>query len=312
VRTFTAAIITVGMVASLSACATAGPGSGDCEPTAKSGDASSTVDATGSAGSALDVSFPTPLISPELQVSTLEQGDGRTIYPGEIADFSVTVADGRTGEVIPVQTTDFRVTVGPTGQLFGPILECATVGSRIAATLPAAEALGPDAATSETDTVVLVVDVAGSYMGKADGVSQLSRNGMPAVVLAPDGQPGIVVPDEPAPDELTIAPLKLGDGDEVEEGDAVVAHYSLMAWDGTEILESTWDAKTPATLPATGNEQGPVVPGLAEAIIGARVGSQLLVVVPPSDGFGQGAAPAGVGPESTLVYVIDILGIQED
>jgi hypothetical protein len=312
VRTLTAAIITVGMVASLSACAGTGSSAGDCEPTATSGAASSLVKATGAAGDTLDVSFPTPLISKKLEVSTIEEGDGRTLLPGEIADFSVTVANAGTGEVIPIQTSDFRRTVGESADTFGVLLECATVGSRLAATLPVEDAFGPGSTIEGTDTIVLVVDVARSYKAKADGVSQLSRNGLPAVVLAPNGQPGIVVPDQAAPETLTIAPLKLGDGATVSEGDAVVAHYTSMVWGDSDILESTWDADMAATLVAAGDGQGPVVPGLAEALVGATVGSQILVVIPPSDGYAEGAAPAGVTADSTLIYVVDILGIQKD
>jgi FKBP-type peptidyl-prolyl cis-trans isomerase len=49
--------------------------------------------------------------------------------------------------------------------------------------------------------------------------------------------------------------------------------------------------------------------GLLQSITGQKVGSQILVVVPPAFGFPDGSAPDGVDTTATLVYVIDILGV---
>jgi hypothetical protein len=326
VRTLTAAIITVGLVASLSACASTGAPSGDCEPAASSGNASTLVKASGEPGSALDVTFPTPLITKGIEVSTVSEGDGRTLYPGEVGDFHVTAVNATTGETVDVglEPSDLiRRTAGESSDSTGPfgtILECATVGSRVAATMTVATAFGSggsEEGLAEDDTVVLVVDVVRGFLGRADGAPQLAQNGMPAVVLAPNGQPGITVPAQEPPTEARAATLKLGDGTKVEEDDLVVAHMTAMVWGSDAVLDelTTWSAGVPTTLVAaedrTGSGAG-VVPAVADALVGARVGSQLLVVVPPGeDGFDEGAAlPGGLTAEDTLVYVIDVLGIQ--
>jgi hypothetical protein len=326
VRTLTAAIITVGLVASLSACASGGAASGPCTPTATSGDASSLVTATGKAGSTLDVSFPTPLITRGLEVSTVSEGHGRTLYPGEIGDFHVTAVNATTGKTIDVglKPTDLlRRTAGKASKTTGPfgkIIECATVGSRLAATMTIASAFGAGGSgqgLGEKDTVVLVVDLVRGFIGRADGVPQLAENGMPAVVLAPNGQPGISVPAESPPKKTRIAALKLGDGAKVKKDDLVVAHSTAIVWGADAVLEdtSTWTSGVPSTLVVSDDRTGAgagVLPGLAKALTGARVGSQLLVVVPPGkDSFDDSATlPAGVAAGDTLVYVIDVLGIQ--
>jgi peptidylprolyl isomerase len=46
------------------------------------------------------------------------------------------------------------------------------------------------------------------------------------------------------------------------------------------------------------------------ALVGAKVGSQVLVVIPPKEGFPSGSAPTGVDAKSTLIMVIDVLGIK--
>ena len=79
---------------------------------------------------------------------------------------------------------------------------------------------------------------------------------------------------------------------------------SEAGWSSHEVFDTSWDSQ-PASLSLDA-----VVPGFAEAVQGATVGSQLLVVIPPDLGYGdtaQGAIPAG----STLVFVIDVLGLDQ-
>jgi peptidylprolyl isomerase len=52
------------------------------------------------------------------------------------------------------------------------------------------------------------------------------------------------------------------------------------------------------------------VPGFAKALIGQRVGSQVIAVIPPKDGYPTGQAPTTVPDGSTMVFVFDILGIE--
>ncbi|WP_411700809.1 FKBP-type peptidyl-prolyl cis-trans isomerase [Conyzicola sp.] len=324
-RTLTAAIITVGLVASLSACATVGPSesSGSCEPTSMSGDASALVDATGEPGTVLTPEFPTPLITDGIEVSTISSGDGDTVYPGEIADFHVTFADATTAEVIALEGLDaasiVRRTAGD-GTGLGDVLACASVGDRLGITAEAGE-IGLASDPEDTTTVVLIIDVVRAFPGRADGVAQLAVNGMPAVALAPSGQPGVTIPSAEAPEDTQTATTILGSGETIEEGDGVVLHQTILSWETRAMLETTWvDGEKPAvpttvlaTEDNTGSRSG-VIPALADALIGAKVGSQLLVVVPPGDdSFAEGATlPTGATATDTLVYVVDVLGIQKD
>ncbi|GAB3606603.1 hypothetical protein GCM10027413_20120 [Conyzicola nivalis] len=325
-RTLTAAIITVGLVASLSACAPASYSdeSGSCEPTAKSGDASALIDATGKPGTVLTPEFPTPLITDGVEVSTISAGDGKTVYPGEVADFHVTFVDAETAEVITLQGLDaasiVRRTAGDTSDPLGMILECSTVGDRLGVTAEVGE-IGLSTDPTDKTTVVLIIDVVRSFIGRADGVAQLAENGMPAIALAPSGQPGVTIPNAEAPDETQTATTILGSGETVEEDDGVVLHQTILSWESKTVLDSTWVVGDKPAVPttvlatedATGSRAG-VIPALADALIGAKVGSQLLVVVPPGDdSFAEGATlPTGATATDTLVYVVDVLGIQKD
>ena len=323
-RTLTAAIITVGLVASLSACATAAP-SGDCEPTVKSGDASALISATGKAGTVLKPEFPTPLITKGLEVSTITAGDGDTVHPGEIADFHVTFVDATTAKVITLSGLDassiLRRTAGDKTDQLGAIVDCAAVGDRLGITTTAGDIGLSSDTLEEDDTIVLIIDIVRSFIGRADGVPQLAVNGMPAIALAPSGQPGVTIPNADAPKKTEAATTILGSGTEVKEGDGVVIHQTILSWESKTVLDSTWltgdRPAVPTTVLATADATGTgggVISGVADSLIGAKVGSQLLVVVPPGDdSFADGATLPGTATATdTLVYVIDVLGIQKD
>ena len=333
VRTITALTAAAGLLITLSACASSAP-SGDCTPRHDKGQASTLVVADGSFGSAPDATFPTPLRIGDggIQVSTLTEGKGETIFPGQYATFQATAYDAATGDLI-IQaaydpSTPLTIRAGdplpadapePTQKL-GQIFECQTVGSRVAAVMNASDLYGygnvdetMDGLTRPDATIVVVVDIQGSILGKAYGAPQVPQQGMPSVVTDPDGVPGVTIVGD-APATLKTAVLQQGDGEVVEAGQTAYLHYLRVNWDSPSTNKSTWNAPgVPQAVvvgpldPATG---AGLNPGMLQAVIGQKVGTQVLVVVPPAYGFPEGSEPDGVAAGDTLVYVIDILGIK--
>jgi peptidylprolyl isomerase len=110
------------------------------------------------------------------------------------------------------------------------------------------------------------------------------------------------VPDNAPPKELVVQTIIKGDGEKVTGDVPVRVHYTGVLWDGKTVFDTTWDGDPKSiTLDS-------VVPGFATALKGQTVGSQVMVVVPPAEGYkdqAQGSIPAN----STLVFVIDILGL---
>lgn len=167
------------------------------------------------------------------------------------------------------------------------VLECATGGSRILAVLTPqefgvqnAEAFGLE----QGENVVAVIDVLDVMPAKASGTLQFNdAKGLPTVVRAPDGTPGIIIPDTPAPTEIITQTLIKGDGPEVKAVDTVVANLIGVGWENKQVTSSTWGAEAS-------------VAAAAEQLVGATVGSQLLIVFPPSE-----TTPA-------TAVVVDILG----
>ena len=313
-----------GLLVTLAACSTSAP-TGSCTPTATTGASSKTIAADGAFGADPDADFPTPLITDGVEVSTLVTGDGKTVFPGEYAKAQVTLYDGKTGEYLTSTSYDeaaaFLVRAGESSSELGHALECQTVGSRIAVSANGSDLYGfagiAEGSIDGEATFVLVFDIQGALLGKAYGVEQIPQQGLPSVVVAPSGAPGVTVPSEDPPTSLKFAVLKQGDGAAVAEGDTIYAHYLRVSWTApksTSSTKSTWadfGAPEPLTLstldPSTGIG---TAAGLKQALVGQKVGSQVLVVVPPDYGFPDGSAPDGISTGDTLVYVVDILGVK--
>lgn len=305
----------------LAAC-TAPIDTDSCDPLVPFGDSAGYVDASGSFGSQPDVDFPTPLRTDGVQQSVIDAGAGTPIAAGQIVDFQVALFNGDDGELITASAysddeAPLRRTAGSEIDLLAEALQCAQVDSRIAVTgtiedVFGAGALDPALGLADDDAIVMVIDVQAAYLGRATGIPQLGASGIPAVVTAPNGQPGVTIPDEEPPTELRSHTLVLGQGAAIEEGDRAVLHYTGLLWSTKTIFDSSWDRGAPATFTITSFENDPngIVTGLADGLVGRTVGSQVIVVIPPEFGYPAGQAPATIPDGSTMVFVVDILGIE--
>jgi peptidylprolyl isomerase len=180
--------------------------------------------------------------------------------------------------------------------------------------IPPADSFGDAGSTqlgvAAGEDIVFVVDVvsieppATPPLPKADGADQPAPEGFPAVELDGDGRPTITIPDTAPPTELQIAVLKQGEGAEVQPGEDVVVHYVGVNWNTKKIFDESWARGAPATF-----NTGGVIAGFTAALEGQKVGSQVIVVIPPDQGYGEAGSPPDIGGTDTLVFVVDILGI---
>ncbi|MEQ1736589.1 MAG: FKBP-type peptidyl-prolyl cis-trans isomerase [Rhodoglobus sp.] len=311
-RKLPAILVTAGLLVSLSACATASGPFSDCTPNGNAG----LVSAPGSFDSDPKAEFPTPLVATSTDVSVLVQGDGDAISSTDVIEATASIYSGDTGDVLASQQGEIlalSLRSAVKGDFpFVAALTCATTGSRVVTTGTALQlfgeaALGLDPAT----TLVVVADITASYPAKATGVDQIVGNEFPGVVMSPIGEPGLTFGSKPAPTALTIAVSKQGNGATVAAGDTLALNLVGIVWGGKVTFASSWSNSAPVTViaaPLDASGQG-VVSGLAKALVGQRVGSQIFVIVPPSDGYPAGAEPAGVSAGDTLFFVVDILAI---
>ncbi|MDQ0647911.1 FKBP-type peptidyl-prolyl cis-trans isomerase 2 [Microbacterium natoriense] len=291
--------------------------SGTPEPTASSscladlqpgsGSDAVTVDGTGAAAK---VTVPAGTEIANAERSVVVKGEGDDVMPGDLVSLRYQLIDATTNEVLSTSARGQdgvlpallavqqpQQMVDPTqSTVFTVAAECLPVGSSVVLTLPASSA--------ETHPSVLYIETIAELPTTASGSDVDATKGMPEVKLDESGSPTITIPDGDAPTETQVAVLKEGDGPVVASGDLVTVQYRGVKWsDGTE-FDSSWsrDAE-PAQFQTTS-----VVTGFKTALEGQKVGSQVVVVMPPKDGYGEGEINDTDLKGETLVFVVDILG----
>ena len=183
------------------------------------------------------------------------------------------------------------------------------VGQRVLFAIPPAEAFGPngraEAGIGPTDDLVVVADIlaVGKVLKQAEGAAVAPVAGQPTVTFDATNGPTIAVPKTAAPTALVSQNLIDGNGPEVKSGQTITVHYTGAVWTDGSVFDSSWTRKSPATF---GIGTGNVIPGWDKGLVGKKVGSRVLLVVPPADGYGD-QAQAKIPANSTLVFVVDIL-----
>jgi peptidylprolyl isomerase len=142
-----------------------------------------------------------------------------------------------------------------------------------------------------------------SACGGKDKVADTASSGLPAVTANAGEAPTITAPTGTAPTKLETKDIIVGTGTEVVATSTLTVHYTLMTWSDGKIIESSWSGGQPATFPLSG-----VIAGWQQGLPGAKVGGRRLLVIPADLGYGpNGSGP--IGPNETLIFVVDIIGV---
>ncbi|MFI1164143.1 FKBP-type peptidyl-prolyl cis-trans isomerase [Streptomyces sp. NPDC020801] len=185
------------------------------------------------------------------------------------------------------------------------------VGSRVEMAVPPTWGYGPQGNTQAgikgTDTLVFVVDIENSFNAKssAKGKDVPQNNAdLPKVGTNTDGAaPSIDVPKAAAPKNLVAEYVIEGDGPVVKAENSVLVQYKGVLWDTGKEFDSTYKRHA-----LTSFSLQQVVKGWAQGLTGKKVGSRVLIVIPPSLGYGDNPPPnSGIKKDSVLVFSVDIL-----
>lgn len=131
-----------------------------------------------------------------------------------------------------------------------------------------------------------------------------SITALPQVNGAKGSKPTITAPSGTAPGTLQSQDIFVGDGKEAIATSTLEVHYSLMAWSSGELVESSWDRNQTATFPLNG-----VIAGWQKGIPGMKEGGRRLLVIPPDLGYGAQGAGGAIGPNETLIFVVDLVAV---
>jgi peptidylprolyl isomerase len=191
------------------------------------------------------------------------------------------------------------------------------VGSRVLVAIPPADAFGakgnPQAGLGPTDTLVYLIDLvsASTPLSSVGGVAVPLKAGLPTAIVDGAKPAQITIPKTAAPTNLVVQPLIRGLGAVVKSGQSIKVNYTGVLWKDGKKFDASSDRGAPADVQIG---TGKVIPGWDKGLVGQTVGSRILLVVPPADGYGaKGSPPIGVkgsppiGAKDTMVFVVDIL-----
>jgi peptidylprolyl isomerase len=116
--------------------------------------------------------------------------------------------------------------------------------------------------------------------------------------------PTVTINTEATPPEtLQVKVLAKGTGPVVKANQNIVVQYTGLIWRTGQVFQSSWHQGGPTSLALAGT-----VSGWKTGLAGQTVGSRVLLVIPPADGYGSaGNSQAGINSTDTLVFVVDIL-----
>jgi FKBP-type peptidyl-prolyl cis-trans isomerase len=277
------------------------------------------VTVTGAFGTQPTVGIPSAKAGSKLQVQTVIAGQGAAVPSTDalLVNYVAYIWSGKTHKL--AQSTFDSVPA-----LFGvhllpgltAALKGAKVGERVLAVLPPKYSYGSQGSTANgvapNDTLVFVIDVIKAFATNAavTGTTvSTGGHGLPTVTAA--NPPQITIPKSGRPPStLVVKTLIQGTGPAVAPGEQAVVQYVGVNWRTGKIFDaSERDGDPFGFVVGLSPSQGGVITGWSTGLRGVKVGSRVMLVIPPKDGYGaEGNSGAGIKGTDTLVFVIDVLG----
>ena len=121
-------------------------------------------------------------------------------------------------------------------------------------------------------------------------------------------KPHVYVPaGEAPPADLVIEDVEVGDGPEATDGKQVEVHYVGVSWRTRKQFDASWDRGSTFSFDLG---QGRVIKGWDQGVAGMKVGGRRRLVIPPKLAYGKQGAGRTIGPDETLVFVVDLLEVR--
>jgi len=306
-RTAAALLLSLVAACTLAACGSSAP---PASP-------NTAVTATGTFGKAPTVTIPAQKAGSNLYTKTELQGSGQVLAKTDafLGNYVVYIWSGTTHKLaLSTFTATPQVLSGTLLPGLQAALQGKKMGSRVLAVLPPKYGYGangnPQVGVTGTDTLVFVVDMIKAYPAAASASgTQVSGGGggLPTVTAATGKAPTVTIPATAPPSDLVVKTLIKGSGPPVAAGDEVVTQYVGLIWRTRAIFDSSWSRGAPFGF-QIGATPAQIIPGWDKGLVGVPVGSRVMLVIPPKDGYGAGGqSSAGIKGTDTLVFVVDIL-----
>ena len=124
--------------------------------------------------------------------------------------------------------------------------------------------------------------------------------------MASDTKPTVTIPDGAPPAGLLVEDIEVGDGPDAVAGSPVKVHYVGVSWSTGSEFDSSWNRGEHFSFPLGA---GHVISGWDQGVAGMKVGGRRRLTIPPHLGYGERGAGGSIGPNETLVFVVDLVGV---
>jgi peptidylprolyl isomerase len=121
-------------------------------------------------------------------------------------------------------------------------------------------------------------------------------------------KPEVDVPsDQPPSYQLEIEDLVVGDGEQAADGRIVEVHYVGVSWKTGRQFDASWDRGETFKF---GLGKRDVIAGWDQGVAGMQVGGRRRITIPPMLAYGKRGAGGVIGPDETLVFVVDLISVR--
>ena len=248
----------------------------------------------------------------------LIDGDGPAVTDDGAVKVQVLLAKGTDGSTIQSsysQGSPQTLELGSVPSWIKDAISGVNVGSRVLLVTPVSNVNGGQGADQiglkSTDDLVFVfdlVDKAEPTLTGPKGTAVDPPADAPKIVEQDGNISALDFSETPKPpSKFEVIPLVKGEGATVKEGDSVTVNYIGSVWGADSAFDNSYAKGQPASFQLT---YPGLIKGWVKGLAGQKIGSRVMLVVPPEDGYGEKGNPQiNVKGDDTLVFVIDLLGV---
>jgi len=268
------------------------------------------IKVAGDLGKEPDVTWNGKLDVSDTSTTVISKGDGAEIKDGDQVNANLWIGNGFTqkkaystydagGQAEPVTASS------DLSPVFKDAVLGQTIGSRVAVTAPASDAFGssgnPQLGIGNDDSILVIVDLMEEYTPPKP--TDVAASKLPGVIEKKGEPVGLDfkgLPKPKADGDLLRSVVKKGTGETVTDSMTVTANYLGQVYGAKKPFDESYSKKpVPFSLQS-------VVKGWTYGLSGVKVGSRVLLQIPPDLGYGA-QAQSSIPANSTLYFVVDII-----
>ncbi|GAA4354717.1 FKBP-type peptidyl-prolyl cis-trans isomerase [Angustibacter luteus] len=259
----------------------------------------------------------TPTVLTRTGTKVISEGTGAKVTSGQRVTVDYVLLNAKDGKEADTSFGKTPATFVADPQQLMPGLAVSLIGQKVGSRVLAgiapqdgfADQTNAELGFAKEDGLIFVLDVksASTPLTKPTGDAVTPPAGLPTVKDNGDGKAPTItmVAGAKAPTKTIAQPLIKGKGAAVKAGQTVTVNYVGQIFGSTKVFDSSFSRGTTADFPVG---TGGTIPGFDKGLTGQTIGSRVLLVIPPADGYGKaGNANAGIKGTDSLVFVVDIL-----